>query len=323
VLARRSQYGIPRLDRRRHQEENRVGGESGEGGDARRDRPRRRGAVPLPYRTGDRPWVYDILEAQVRAYRPDVLYCMAMETVGTEFLRRVKGHYSFAVGQSAAPIPSIDIGGYDLILSSLPNQVEHFRRQGMKSEYLRLAFEPRVLDWLTRGTKSCDIAFAGNLGGHHKAAVLTLEELCQRFDVKVWGYGAENLPPGSAIRKSLRGPIWGIEMFQAMRDARLVFNRHIDISEQYANNMRLFEATGVGSCLLTDVKKNLGELFVPGSEVLAYRSGDECLELAEYYLRHDSEREAIAGAGQRRTLSEHTYYHRMADMAEIVRRHLG
>ncbi|MBM4042004.1 MAG: glycosyltransferase family 1 protein, partial [Planctomycetes bacterium] len=71
-----------------------------------------------------------------------------------------------------------------------------------------------------------------------------------------------------------------------------------------------------------DWKGNLHEMFEPGKEVVAYRSPEECVELVRYYLAHDDAREAIARAGQARTLREHTYFHRMQELTELVRRHL-
>ena len=41
---------------------------------------------------------------------------------------------------------------------------------------------------------------------------------------------------------------------------------------------RLFEATGVGTLLVTDWKKNLHEMFEPGKEVIVYHSPEECAE---------------------------------------------
>jgi len=86
--------------------------------------------------------------------------------------------------------------------------------------------------------------------------------------------------------------------------------------------MRLFEVTGVGTCLLTDYKDNLHTLIEPGREVLAYRSGKECIEMISYYLAHGEERKTIAEAGQARTLKEHTYYHRMEEFVSLVERYL-
>lgn len=39
-------------------------------------------------------------------------------------------------------------------------------------------------------------------------------------------------------------------------------------------------------------------------------------------LEHDKEREATARAGQQRTLREHTYYHRMQELVDIVCKYL-
>jgi spore maturation protein CgeB len=79
----------------------------------------------------------------------------------------------------------------------------------------------------------------------------------------------------------------------------LTLNHHGAIPP-YANNLRLFEATGVGTLLVTDWKAKLHDMFEPGKEVIAYRSAEECAELVKYYLEHDEERQAIARAGQQR-----------------------
>jgi hypothetical protein len=121
------------------------------------------------------------------------------------------------------------------------------------------------------------------------------------------------------IARRTRPPVFGIEMFRQLLDTRVVFNNHIDISPVSASNMRLFETTGVGACLLTDWKENLSDLFEPGKEVLTYRSAEECVEKVRYILEHENERREIAAAGQLRTLREHTFENRAARIDEIIR----
>ena len=111
-------------------------------------------------------------------------------------------------------------------------------------------------------------------------------------------------------------------MYGKLYNARIALNHHINVAQNYANNMRLYEATGVGSLLLTDYKDNLHCLFEPGRDVVAYHSVKECAELIQHYLEHEDERAAIAKAGQSRTLAEHTYFHRMQEFVEIVREYL-
>jgi len=282
----------------------------------------RRGFVPWLYREDNKTWLYSILAEQVKAYKPDVIYSMAMETIGDEFLQSVKGYYRLAVVQHAAPLSSCGLSEYDLALSSLPNQVDYFRGQGMRAEQFRLGFESRILKSLSPTNKPFDIVFVGGLGKYHRQGVCTLEELSKKYHVGVWGYGIEGLSKASPIHHVFHGSIWGLDMYQVLHNAKLVFNRHLDISGDFANNMRLYETTGVGSLLLTDEKKNLSEIFSPGREVITYRNMEECLELAGYYLMHENEREAVARAGQERTLREHTWYHRMQELIDIVERYL-
>ena len=82
--------------------------------------------------------------------------------------------------------------------------------------------------------------------------------------------------------------------------------------------MRLYEATGVGSLLVTDAKQNLAELFEPASEVVTYRDADELVERVRHYLANEDERRAVAAAGQARTLRDHTYAVRMPELAPML-----
>lgn len=283
----------------------------------------RRGAIPWPYRRINDEWLYSVLAAQVRTFRPDVIYSMAMETIDSTFLRSVKGYYRVAIGQHAATPLKTDVSAYDLVLTSLPSQVDFFRKSGHRSELFRLGFEPRVLEQLKAGPNRYQVVFAGGLGTIYQDGTHTLEQLAQHLPVDIWGYGLDNLIEISPIRQHYHGTIWGSDMYQTLHDSMIVFNRHSNLADRYyANNMRLFEATGVGTLLLTDAKCNLSELFEPGREIVAYRNFEECLELAQYYLDHDNERESIAAAGQQRTLHEHTWYHRMQELTDIVYRFL-
>ncbi|MGB9890336.1 MAG: CgeB family protein [Anaerolineae bacterium] len=97
--------------------------------------------------------------------------------------------------------------------------------------------------------------------------------------------------------------------------SRIVFNCSIagDVT------MRLFEGTACGALVLTDAVANgLDELFEIGREIVAYRDDVELLDKVAYYLAHEEEREAIARAGQRRTIREHTYTHRAARVIEVM-----
>jgi len=85
--------------------------------------------------------------------------------------------------------------------------------------------------------------------------------------------------------------------------------------------MRLFEATGAGTFLLTDNLRDLPALFAPGSQVATYDNTTDCLEKIRYYLAHDAERGAIAVAGQAQTFARHTYRQRAGQVLDFVARY--
>jgi hypothetical protein len=285
----------------------------------------RRRIVPWVSRVSNSSsWMYDILKAQIRHYRPDVLLHYVDGFISSQFLKEVKPYTRLLVGQLAAPFSKEqDYGCYDLMISSLPNFVERFRQMGLPAELHRLGFEPRVLSRLKPGPPRSLVSFVGSLTQHHADRVQLLEYLCARLDVEVWGgQDVDSLPENSAIRHRNKGSVWGLAMYQVLHQSKMTLNHHIGVAEGYANNMRLYEATGVGTLLITDWKVNLHEMFEPGKEVVAYRTPEECAELIKYYLEHEDERAAIAAAGQRRTLSEHGYPRRMQELVDIVRKYL-
>jgi spore maturation protein CgeB len=126
-------------------------------------------------------------------------------------------------------------------------------------------------------------------------------------------------PINPRLARVARPPVFGLEMFVQLRHSRVTLNAHIDLSNRYASNMRLYEATGVGSCLLTDWRSNLPELFELNGEVVAYKSADECVEKVTYLLDHETERRSIAHAGQQRTLRCHTFDQRAAQLHDVIR----
>jgi len=107
-------------------------------------------------------------------------------------------------------------------------------------------------------------------------------------------------------------------MYRVLAESKIVLNSHIAYAEGQANNMRLFEATGVGALLVTESAPNLADFFEPGREVVSYDGPTDLVDKLRHYIDHDDERRAIAEAGQARTLRDHTYAKLMARLADIL-----
>lgn len=262
-----------------------------------------------------------ILLRQVAAFEPDVVYLQDLWLLRRQALDRLRRRGHHVVGQIASQLPNDGVvRGYDLILTSFPHFVDRIRALGVDSAYLRIAFDDSLLPRIGAGEpRTHDLAFVGGLNPRtHAAGTALLETVAQELPLEVWGYDADALHPRSPLRARYRGEAWGLEMFRVLARSRIVLNRHIDVAEGHANNMRLYEATGTGALLLTDEGSNLAELFEPGREVVTYANPNELVERARWLLEHEEERAAIAAAGQARTLRDHTYARRIAELADIL-----
>lgn len=265
-----------------------------------------------------------ILEFQILEFKPDIIYVQNLGILRPAFLEKIKKYTKLLVGQIACPLPpSYFLKPYDLIISSFPHYVKRFRNKGIKSEYLKIGFEESILDKLKESNKKYNAVFVGGISKHHNKIIETFEYLVKNnIPVDFWGYGFKNRFLGSSIHDKYHGEAWALDMYNIFYNAKISINRHIDVAENYANNLRLYESTGVGTMLITDYKDNLNELFELGREIETYKSKEELLEKINYYFNHEEERKKIAKAGQERTLREHTYFCRMQELVEIINQYL-
>ncbi len=128
---------------------------------------------------------------------------------------------------------------------------------------------------------------------------------------EITGYSPE-------LIRAVKKPVFGIEMYRILSNYGIVLNNHGDVAGRFAGNMRLFEATGAGSCLLTDDKRNMDELFVRDYEVVVYKSVNECADKLKWLLDHEAERKRIAAEGRKKTLSVHTVENRCRIIESVI-----
>jgi hypothetical protein len=262
----------------------------------------------------------DILDAQIEALDADVVYVHTMGAMSRPRLDRWRRAGRLVVGQIASPAPPDELSrGFDLVITSFPHFVEHFEALGVETIYQPLAFEPRVLERIGTVDRRWDTVFVGGIDPRvHRGGTRLLEQIADAVDLQVWGYGADRLPAASPLRRRWHGEAWGLDMYRALAAGRIVVNRHIDVAAGYANNMRLYEATGVGTLVLTESAPNLHELFTPGEEVVTYDDPADIPQIVTDLLADRPRMEAIARAGQARTLARHTWPLRMAELADVL-----
>jgi hypothetical protein len=264
--------------------------------------------------------------AQIAALDPQVVFSHNLGFFTRADLDRLRSDGRFVAGQVASPLPPWDlVEGFDFVATSFPHFVERLRSHGVESEYLKLAFDERLTRIIPESNPASerpdDVVFVGGVDPSvHPAGTALLEQICEQREVAVYGYGADALPASSAIRKQYRGEAWGLDMYRALARAKVALNRHIDVAEGHANNMRLYEATGMGAALLTDRGSNLAELFEPEREVAVYDDAASLVARLDALLDDEQQRVAIARAGHDRTLGEHTWSKRIAELAAMLER---
>lgn len=262
-----------------------------------------------------------ILLAQIEDFQPDVVLNQDTFHVDPALMRRIKGIGNpILIGQiGIAPSRGVDWSVYDLMMSQLSATVDFFRRLGVRAEVNHLAFEPTILDTLPPAPAvDIEVSFVGTVSPDHRQRIALLEAVADRCDLKLFGNPPQTLPATSRLHRCFQGEVWGADMYQALRRSKVTLNSHIDMAGREAGNMRLFEATGVGAFLLTDFKDNLHTLFAPDREVAVWRSVDDCLVAIAHALGDAEGRAAIARAGQARTMAQHTYRHRAAEILGFV-----
>lgn len=296
-------------------------------------------------------WLPEIFVAQCREFKPDVIFALASGQLTPALLSGLKREMP---GLRVVSFDGIGLNrpdrfaATDLMLSCLEFMLEPYAKAGMRTALLPHGFNPKILEGLVSGGRKLGATFLGALdlsqNGHH-ARLELLDRVVRSCPLKLSLQvgdpflhllsGAKRAVLAGSPRKlgsvfseypKLRrlkhqaGPaVYGRKMFQTLADSRLTINTHIDAAGPHAANMRLFEATGVGTCLLTDWKPNLSSLFEVDREVVAYRSAEECVEKILHLLDHPRDCEAIGQAGQRRTLKEHNAIQQVREIAPLLR----
>jgi spore maturation protein CgeB len=302
-------------------------------------------------RYSHKQWALDIVEAQIAEFKPDVFWTDEINLMSPQFFSRIKKNHpcvKLIMAWDGVAFNNIKkFNGVDIMLSCVSHIVEYYQQHGIESFLLPFAFDKSILEKIIPANRPWDVSFVGGLSlgkGAHDQRFRLLKELANNIDInlqlscnfarqaikstyelvkhpKINGlFDRTNdiLNLYSLLRHN-KGSVFGIEMYQVFADSKITINSHIDAALNKAGNMRLFEATGVGTCLVTDWKDNLSDYFEPEKEVVTYRYPEECVEKVLWLLDHPIEREMIATAGQKRCLNDHSYKNRSMQLDKIIK----
>jgi len=147
----------------------------------------------------------------------------------------------------------------------------------------------------TEQVKKYDVCFIGNMAGANR--VEFLDKMFKEFPN--FFYGKRLFEEAATIFKS----------------SRIVLN----LSVKDDVNMRVFETLCCGGFLLTNELPGLSYLFEDKKHLVTYKTTEEAIEKAHYYLNHPEERERIAKQGHEECMKRHTYMHRLTTALETLK----
>lgn len=188
-------------------------------------------------------------------------------------------------------------GHYDIIFCVHRDGARRLRKEiKADTQWIPVACDPEIHKKLDL-PKAYDIGFVGR-GGKKSTRERRLRILKEKY-------------PNSFI-----GVLDFKKMSEVYSASRIGFNSSLknDI------NMRVFEIMASGCFLLTDFIKDNGfeDLFETGKHLVIYKDDRELLQLAEYYLKNEEEREKIAKQGYEWVAQNHTYFHRAQKMFNYI-----
>lgn len=290
-----------------------------------------------------------ILLAQIERFAPTVLFSHDFEILNPEFraeARRRTPSIRLVFGwDGIARNDYAKFAGCEVMLSCIPHVVDFYKSQSVDSYLFPYSFTDKLVNRLPQGNCSIPLSFIGSVQLKsrlhfqraellyralrelpvtiHAAGSITKWRLSEREQRRRLRHFEFRLAwVAHELGKANRGELFGLPMFATLAKSAITINIHIDAAKGQASNMRLFEATGAGACLLTDWQEDLGNYFEPDVEVATFRNADELVAKARFLIENPDERARIAEAGRARTMREHLFSHRVSRLEEILLRHL-
>ena len=74
----------------------------------------------------------------------------------------------------------------------------------------------------------------------------------------------------------------------------------------------------VGGFVLTNYQEEIPDLFAEGKEIVTFKTPEELIDKADYYLKHDTKRINIGINGYKKVKKCYTYEHQLQKIISIL-----
>lgn len=237
---------------------------------------------------------------------------------------------------------------FDQIYTGSKYFVNLLKQYNINTKLLHHAFAPELLQRAAVKTRTLSIGFSGSIMiPMHSYRLSVFANLLRRgvnLDIATDIYGSYFFPSFLDVARYVKRVLYGKDVFnicQIRKDEKLIksvtkpavfgldyfrfigshnicLNINPFMTKKGTGNIRMFETTGMGACLLTDYRDENREIFEPDYEIVEYNSVEELNEKIDWLLSHPATVESIASAGQKRTLQYYTYKNKAEQLNEYI-----
>lgn len=299
-------------------------------------------------------WMMEILEAQIAEFKPEILFTHDYSFITPEFRKKIRKKVPSIrtiIGYDGNGMLGPErFSGCDIMLSCVEFLVERYNQIGFKSFLFKPGFESTIIERVEKTDRNVSCSFVGGIefgsNGHegrmHVLAAIAKEHpvsvysnlqsqtkfwrsrlgMLKRGDLINFLKSGESWSDFKILQKRFKPGLFGIAMYQLLAESKISINVHSEVARNLSGNMRLFEATGMGACLVTDKKDNLSDYFIEGSEIVSFTSPDDATDKISWLLRNPEQCDLIGKAGQARTHKTHTFaqsVQKFLEQSNIVR----
>lgn len=259
-------------------------------------------------------------------YKPDILFICKGELIMPDTIEQIKKEFKIKIVNW---FPDPRLFSYENVLKSIKHLDAFFTKNKEDIIRAKLAGLKNIyflnhcadIELHKNPLKLIDDYFKDSVtivGSYYPYRDVIISNLLD-YNIKIWGNFWENsliykLKPSAIMKKQAMGKEQGSVFFSSSINLN---THHYD--DMDAVNQRVFDISGSSGFQITDYKDAIFEIFKPGKEIESFKDIYELKDKINYYLKNQAIAKEIGTNAGIKTMSMHTYDHRIKEIFDIIK----
>jgi len=304
-------------------------------------------------------WQETVVLSQIKKFKPDLLWILNPEFRHNYYIKEAKNYYkklAFFLGHRISNKKKL-IKQADMLFTSSKELVYNEFPKIKNLFQIGVFFPSRALKKIKQTKKKYDVVFVGSITHEHKNRAEVLSYLVNNgINLKIFSkltkvdfisrlkriiasiirrkgiveilISVKDLIVPSNFNRNIKvlskvclPPVYAVDYYQRLSSARIGLNIHIDMATKFSGNNRMYDVTGVGTCLISDKKKTNSNLFDTSKEIIEFDTKEDLLKILknaknDNYLKTSE----IAKKGQKKTLYHHNVFKTFDKLDSVLKK---